>query len=517
VLQFERVGNAINMGQNFQGMGIARGDYDNDGDLDYYRSNIGAGYLSTNNGAGMFLSVLFATDPVPFGDGPAAPGCAGSPMGWGPVFFDPDNDGDVDLLRVNGDSVSYFNNNAGQLETSRSDTGINGRGNGLAISDFDGDTDMDVLIHSSTGQIGLFANNTANAGNALLIKLNGLSPNRDAIGAIIQVNANSTQQMREISAGASHGSSHSFVQHFGLGSDTFATSVSISWPSGCTQVLNNIAASTAQGGAYTVEEKDAPCARVNGQIIFGDGSGAGGILVSAIDQTAANAGAIHGSTVTQVDGRFALAGLPLKTPMKLTVSKGGVAFTPTEGAVYLFNAGEQQIHDFTATALGGAVLGKVTDSSTAQGLLNVSVELNFGTTASILTDEIGDYRLAALTDYDYYLSASKPGYSIISNGPVTVDGKEVEKQFAATCLGGSMSGRVIDAATGNGIQGATVSLNFGAVAATTTDANGFYAFTGLTGYDYYVDASKVGFVIAGQGPVVVDGNCIDHKFSTVLN
>ena len=67
--------------QLFTGMGIAIGDYDNDGDLDYSSPQIGASILATNNGDGTFASSLIGNGST----------------GWGSAFFDADNDGYLDL------------------------------------------------------------------------------------------------------------------------------------------------------------------------------------------------------------------------------------------------------------------------------------------------------------------------------------------------------------------------------------------------------------------------------------
>ena len=71
------------------GMGVAVGDYDNDGDVDLYVTNVGPNALYRNDGGGRFVDVAGAL-------GVADPG-----WGTAAVFFDADVDGDLDLFVVN--------------------------------------------------------------------------------------------------------------------------------------------------------------------------------------------------------------------------------------------------------------------------------------------------------------------------------------------------------------------------------------------------------------------------------
>ena len=71
------------------GMGVAAGDYDNDGDVDLYVTNLGANVLLANDGTGRFTDVTARSG-------------VGDP-GWGAsaAFFDYDRDGDLDLFVCN--------------------------------------------------------------------------------------------------------------------------------------------------------------------------------------------------------------------------------------------------------------------------------------------------------------------------------------------------------------------------------------------------------------------------------
>jgi hypothetical protein len=71
------------------GMGVSAGDYDNDGDVDLYVTNVGPNALLRNDGTGHFTD---ATEEAGVGD----PG-----FSTAATFFDADGDGDLDLFVVN--------------------------------------------------------------------------------------------------------------------------------------------------------------------------------------------------------------------------------------------------------------------------------------------------------------------------------------------------------------------------------------------------------------------------------
>ena len=72
---------------SFYGMGVATGDYDNDGDVDLYLTGLGSGKLFKNDGRGRFEDATKAAN-------------AQGPAGWqtSAAFFDMENDGDLDLF-----------------------------------------------------------------------------------------------------------------------------------------------------------------------------------------------------------------------------------------------------------------------------------------------------------------------------------------------------------------------------------------------------------------------------------
>ena len=119
------------------GVGVAWGDYDNDGDLDLYLANDGqANKLFRNDGGGVFADATVA----PLGDTGNSTGVA-----WG----DYDNDGDFDLYFANyGQANKLLRNNGGGSfsDVTTSSLGNSDNGMGVAWGDYDNDGDLDLYL-----------------------------------------------------------------------------------------------------------------------------------------------------------------------------------------------------------------------------------------------------------------------------------------------------------------------------------------------------------------------------------
>lgn len=502
------VADVIGMDQLFAGMGIAIGDYNNDGLLDYYRSNAGLGYVSTNQATNVFNTVQHSTTDL---------------WGWGAVFFDADNDGFVDLYRVNNSFGSaqnglFFANEGGVLSTTGQDAAIGlagASGSGVAVADYDNDGDVDILVHAGDGELGLYENITGNQNQSIAIQLSGAQPNLRGIGAKIIIDDGGVRQLREVHAGSSHGSTNSVLQHIGLGPnpDGRIDVMTIRWPGGCEERMGNV-----PDVASTIKVKESDC--VGGTVegtVMSNGTGLADVALTFVDQTGAMSGTVHGTATTAASGSYSVSGLPFRVPMRVKITRTGYNFTPSEGAVYLQAFNPQVTQNYTATPFGGSISGEVTDAVTGVGVPKATVRVNLGASETV-TDGQGHYTFTGLAGYDYYVDAIKPGFSILGRGPVVVNGQDVSKDFIATCQGGSIAGRVTDASSGVGVSGATVQIDFGSIANfATTDAHGLYAATEIEGYDHYVTASNSGYSISGRGPIVVNGQCVDKDFSATAN
>ena len=166
-----------NAGNGNYGMGVAVGDYDNDGNADLYVTSYGKNILYHNNGDGTFTDVT------------AKAGVAGGGWSVSAGFFDYDNDGRLDLFVTRymdwdadhnkicgGDwhtycppnafpattCLLYHNRGDGTFEDVTERSGLaakKGRALGVAFADYDGDGFTDIFVANDGMQQYLFHNN----------------------------------------------------------------------------------------------------------------------------------------------------------------------------------------------------------------------------------------------------------------------------------------------------------------------------------------------------------------------
>ncbi len=260
------------VGTDFNGMGTAFADYDGDGDLDWFITNI-TNAPENPGGAGGWNRLYRNNGGRTFTDVTQEAGVRDSRWSWGTTFFDADNDADADLIATNGwngigwaDDRTYFWTNDGGVFTDVSDAaGITdtAQGRGLAHLDYDGDGDLDLVVVNHEGAPVLYRNNTmempgpAGSGAYLRLHTEGTASNRDGIGAFITVTADladpDTRQVWEVDGGSSFLSQNEHTAHFGLGIfEGNVDLVTIEWPSGLVQHLHG----TEANQTLTVVETD---------------------------------------------------------------------------------------------------------------------------------------------------------------------------------------------------------------------------------------------------------------------
>ena len=141
----------------------------------------------------------------------------------------------------------------------------------FAVTDFDGDGNLDIVLKSRLGpQVRVLQNNCGTGKPAIAISLHGTKSNRDAIGARVEVNG----RAQWVEAGSGFLSQHTKRLLFGLGSAQRADVV-VTWPSGLLQRFSNLRPGfrydITEGSTSPVptpfrsrtEYRDAPMAPVN--------------------------------------------------------------------------------------------------------------------------------------------------------------------------------------------------------------------------------------------------------------
>src|SRR5262249_3337740 len=122
-------------------------------------------------------------------------------------------------------------------------------GRGSAVADYDNDGDIDIAVSNSGGPLELLPHD-GGRGKWIGFLLRGRKSNRSAIGARVTLETERGRKVRDVKAGDSYLSSSDPRVHFGLGAATTIRRVSIRWPSGIVQEIQD-----ARPGRYqTVEE-----------------------------------------------------------------------------------------------------------------------------------------------------------------------------------------------------------------------------------------------------------------------
>ncbi|HUF38684.1 MAG TPA: ScyD/ScyE family protein [Anaerolineales bacterium] len=246
------------VGDSGSGMGIAGGDYNNDGLMDIFVTNwedeVNALYLNQSAEGGP-LEFLYATFRI------GISGLGRQMTGWGTTWMDYDHDTDLDLMVVNGYvPVSdpevdaqlvrlYLNRTwntdgspgeAGQFFDWTDHAGLKEVGallaRGSAAADFDNDGDLDVAINTIAGQVVLLLNQ-GDDGNWLLVSPDGCFPGLKVIVTL----PDGRRLMREIYAGSSYLASEDPRLHFGLG-DAERVTLTVHWPDGRTMTIPDVRA-----------------------------------------------------------------------------------------------------------------------------------------------------------------------------------------------------------------------------------------------------------------------------------
>ncbi len=254
-----------------KGMNTEFADYNDDGFVDIYVTNMTEPYLHEcnmlwrNNGDETFTDVSQETNSCD------------TDWGWGAKFADVNNDGlqdiyvangfisagedeymevlldfifqeDIDMTdakqwpKMEGYSMAGYERNVLYLQTSRGfenvakQTGVDSirDSRGVAIADFDDDGRIDIVVSNVDANPDFYRNVSETGGNWLGLKINGVGGkvNRDAIGARVAIHAAGKVRYREVQSASGFDAQSSLRLHVGLGAATTVEKVVVTWPNG---------------------------------------------------------------------------------------------------------------------------------------------------------------------------------------------------------------------------------------------------------------------------------------------
>jgi|GEM_PF-511154 len=246
-------------------------DYDNDRDLDLFIAKCGGetarrtNQMLTNNGDGSFTenaSDLGLADPM---------------QTWSAAWGDFDNDGDMDVfVGASSGDHKLMRNDGGTFVDISAGSGVNSlslTSTETVTFDFDNDGNLDLVsggnllfgdgnmnftvhtgIFPGAGAYGdvnndgyidafnssnIYINNKETNNNWIKINTVGTTSNIDGIGARVEIYTDSGVQIRDVKSGDGFRYMNSLNTHFGIGSDTSVSHITIYWPnSGCETFLN---------------------------------------------------------------------------------------------------------------------------------------------------------------------------------------------------------------------------------------------------------------------------------------
>lgn len=271
-----------------KGMNVDFGDFNNDGWLDIYVTNITtAEYLQEGNML-WHNNGVDANGAVTLTDISLETGTYDGGWGWGGKFFDYDKDGDLDLVAVNGfisagegnywydlaswtvlgqdasdaanwptiadrsfsgyETTRFWRNDGFHMFTQRAgEVGLdsNRDGRGVVCFDYDNDGDLDLFIANQNQRPHLYRNSAGTDNHWLMVALEAdpaTGVNRDAIGTRVTVVTSQGMQVRERDGGNGYGGQSDPRLHFGLGQEDVVKLLEVRWPDGGLQYLEDVPA-----------------------------------------------------------------------------------------------------------------------------------------------------------------------------------------------------------------------------------------------------------------------------------
>jgi len=244
---FEEVANDMGVayGQNGEmtsSMGPVFADIEGDGLLDLWVTDSKYDRLMRNAGKQGFQDISASS---------GISAVAGQYVSWASGVFDFDNDGWLDILVFHGGLIHlipeeqslYRGLGSGKFADASREAGpvLDAKtvSRGACFADYDNDGKVDAYLVNLGAEGTLLHNVSQNKNHWLSVALKATKSNRDGIGAIVEVDAGSHKQVAPRMAGSGYLSQNDGRLHFGLGAVSQVDKVTVHWPSGREQVVEN--------------------------------------------------------------------------------------------------------------------------------------------------------------------------------------------------------------------------------------------------------------------------------------
>ena len=224
-------------------MSVDFADFNGDGLLDMFISDDTYCSLYENLGDGIFSDKSYVA-------GISVP--SGQFVGWSSSFLDYDNDGDVDIFKSNGELKHLYGHEDQMFENIGNgkfrDASVDlssyfqdeNVGRGACLGDYDNDGDIDIFIMNLDNHCKFIRNNKGNQNNWITLDLKGSKSNRDGIGTMVTVTAGGKKQVAQKKSTTGYLSQGDPRMHFGLAQNERVDHIEIKWPSGKVQELTDV-------------------------------------------------------------------------------------------------------------------------------------------------------------------------------------------------------------------------------------------------------------------------------------
>ena len=241
--------------ENNNGMGSTVADFNGDGKLDWFMTNIYVETASYYNTLYMGLGNNEAGTPT-FLNQATNRGVGDNGWGWGVTSGDYDNDGDMDMVATGGwpswpsePTRFWSNDGTGNFSDISFITGLtfNINGRGLVHFDYDKDGDLDLAFIDNGGPSRVFRNDIGFDEFTRYLRINLDTQSHPCLapmgyGTRIIATYAGTDHLQVVDGSSSYLGQSELTIHFGLAENPQVDELRIEWNDGSVTILNDVAA-----------------------------------------------------------------------------------------------------------------------------------------------------------------------------------------------------------------------------------------------------------------------------------